>query len=437
MYICGATPQAAPHIGHLRSGVVYDLLRRWLITRGYDVTLVRNVTDIDDKIISTAAERDVPWFVVAEEYQRIFSANYETLGCLPPTVEPRVTGHVPEMMALIQRLINVGYAYPRDGDVRFNLQALMSTSEGDELPLSRQRLEHVTGEYDDVDFALWKAAKPGEPAWETPWGPGRPGWHLECSAMATKYLGETFDIHGGGVDLIFPHHENERLQSRTAGDAFANYWVHNGLLTVDGKKMSKSDGNVLTLKDLLKVARPVEIRYYLGSAHYRSLIDYSELAMYQACVAYRRIEDFLRVSTDLAGPTAPTPSIAFLPDEFITALDDDLSVPRAISTLHYTVYRGNRAIKDGDVTQATLAATSVVSMLDVLGLNPLVEPWARADDLYGTVDELVKIIIRRRDDARTRRDFVTADALRDELLTAGITVLDTASGSRWVLSRDR
>jgi cysteinyl-tRNA synthetase len=243
MYVCGATPQAAPHIGHLRSGVVYDLLQRWLTRSGYEVTFARNVTDIDDKIIAVAAESGVPWFAIAEANQRLFNAGYDTLGCLPPTVEPRATGHAPEMIALIRRLIEAGHAYNAGNDVYFDVRSWVG--DRGELPLSRQLLDNMRDpqesdcKKDPIDFALWKGAKPGEPWWETPWGPGRPGWHLECSAMATKYLGETFDIHGGGVDLIFPHHENEMAQSQAVGDGFARYWVHNGLLTVNGEKMSK------------------------------------------------------------------------------------------------------------------------------------------------------------------------------------------------------
>ena len=275
MYVCGATPQAVPHIGHLRSGVIYDVVHRWLRRLGYDVIFARNVTDIDDKIIAVSAERNVPWFALAEANQRVFSQGYDMLGCLPPTVEPKATGHVPEMIKLIGRLIDAGHAYAAGGDVYFDVQSWADRYGA----LSHQKLENMraaddnadeTAKRDPHDFALWKGAKPGEPFWETPWGLGRPGWHLECSAMAIKYLGSTFDIHGGGVDLIFPHHENEIAQSQAAGDGFARYWLHNGMLTVNGEKMSKSVGNVVLLTDLLEKARPVEVRYYLVAAHYRS-----------------------------------------------------------------------------------------------------------------------------------------------------------------------
>jgi cysteinyl-tRNA synthetase len=290
MYVCGATPQASPHIGHLRSGVIYDVLLRWLRRSGYEVTFARNVTDIDDKIIAVAREQGVPWFAVAEGNQRTFTSGYDVLGCLPPTIEPRATGHVPEM-------IERGHAYASGGDVYFDVRSWASEYGS----LSNQRLENMRSagdtpnedcKRDPLDFALWKGAKPGEPSWETPWGEGRPGWHLECSAMATKYLGATFDIHGGGVDLIFPHHENEIAQSRAAGDGFARYWLHNGLLTVDGEKMSKSVGNVVLLPELLGKARAAEVRYYLTSANYRSLMDYTDAALGEAVSAYQRFEGF-------------------------------------------------------------------------------------------------------------------------------------------------
>lgn len=306
MYVCGATPQAAPHIGHLRSGVIYDVLLRWLRRSGYEVTFARNITDVDDKIIAVAAAGGVPWFAVAESNQRVFTQGYDLLGCLPPTIEPRATGHVPEMIVLIRRLIEKGHAYASGGDVYFDVRSWAEHYGS----LSNQKLDNMRSEQDTPnedckrdprDFALWKGAKPGEPYWETPWGDGKPGWHLECSAMATRYLGPVFDIHGGGVDLIFPHHENEIAQSRAAGDGFARYWLHNGLLTVDGEKMSKSVGNVVLLPDLLGRARPAEIRYYLASAHYRSLMDYTDDALAEAVSAYQRIEGFAHRAAELVG----------------------------------------------------------------------------------------------------------------------------------------
>src|SRR5215813_10174261 len=308
LYLCGATVQAPPHIGHIRSGVSFDVAVRWLMVSGLSVTFCRNVTDIDDKILRTASAEGTRWWAVAERNQRAFSRGYDVLGCLPPDVEPRATGHVPEMISLIRRLIDSGHAYPAGGDVYFDVSSYPMYG-----ALSGQRPEHmrpaddVEGESfkrDSRDFALWKGKKPGEPAWDTPWGEGRPGWHLECSAMATKYLGTTFDIHGGGLDLIFPHHENELAQSTAAGDGFARYWLHNGLVRLSGEKMSKSLGNSLLVDVMVTRVRPVELRYYLGQAHYRSDIEYSEHALDEAVAAYRGIEGFVLRANELVGAPA-------------------------------------------------------------------------------------------------------------------------------------
>src|SRR5690606_7972066 len=319
LYLCGATVQAPPHIGHIRSGVSFDILRRWLMYRGYRVIFCRNVTDIDDKILNVAASEGVQWWEVSERNYRAFAEAYDTLGCLPPTVEPRATGHIPEMIELMRRLIDRGHAYVAEdgsGDVYFDV-----TSYAEYGSLSNQRLEEMRAaedgdaraKRDPRDFALWKGARPGEPSWPTPWGPGRPGWHLECSAMATKYLGPTFDIHGGGVDLVFPHHENESAQSRAAGDGFARYWLHNGLLTTGGEKMSKSLGNSLLIPEITRRVRPVELRYYLGQAHYRSNLDYSEESLREAASAYQRLENFLVRVNEIAGPI---PDDVPVPEEF-------------------------------------------------------------------------------------------------------------------------
>ncbi|MFD0902828.1 cysteine--tRNA ligase [Actinomadura sediminis] len=439
MYVCGATPQAAPHIGHLRSGVIYDVLLRWLRASGYDVTFARNVTDVDDKIIAVAAERDVPWFAVAEDNQRTFNRGYDLLGCLPPTIEPRATGHVPEMIVLMRRLIDAGHAYAADGDVYFDVK-----SWADQYGrLSNQRLENMRSagdtpnedlKRDPRDFALWKGAKPGEPSWETPWGEGRPGWHLECSAMATKYLGPTFDIHGGGVDLIFPHHENEIAQSRAAGDGFARYWLHNGLLTVDGEKMSKSVGNVVLLTDLLGRARPAEIRYYLAAAHYRSLMDYTDAALAEAVSAYQRIEGFVTRAAEVAGPGEP----GRLPAAFTAAMDDDLGVPQALAVLHDTVREGNGALASSDDEAVRGHLAAVRAMAGVLGLDPLADEWTQTggDDLRPVVDALVGVALEQRQAARARKDYAAADAIRDSLAAAGIVVEDTPHGPRWELKKD-
>ncbi|GAB2819342.1 cysteine--tRNA ligase [Actinocorallia aurea] len=438
LYVCGATPQAAPHIGHLRSGVIYDQLVRWLIRSGYEVTFVRNVTDIDDKILAVAEDSGRPWFAVAEGNQRIFNKGYETLGCLPPTIEPRATGHVPEMIVLMRRLIERGHAYSAGNDVYFDV-----VSWADHYgSLSNQKLENMRSagdtpnedlKHDHRDFALWKGAKPGEPSWETPWGPGRPGWHLECSAMATKYLGETFDIHGGGVDLVFPHHENEIAQAKAAGDGFARYWMHNGLLTIEGAKMSKSIGNVVYLDDLLGQVRPVEARYFLVSAHYRSTIDYTPGALEDAATAYQRIEGFLVRAAETLGDVKIS---ADLPAAFVEALDDDLGVPQALAVLHETVRAGNSALAAGDVEAAAEAAAEVRAMASVLGIDPL--EWsasAGGADLRPVVDALVRVVLGQRQAARGRKDWAAADAIRDGLAEAGIVVEDTPQGPRYDIKR--
>ncbi|WP_067475755.1 cysteine--tRNA ligase [Actinomadura hibisca] len=439
MYVCGATPQATPHIGHLRSGVIYDVLLRWLRASGHQVIFTRNVTDIDDKILDVAARQDVPWFAVAEGNQRIFTRGYETLGCLPPTVEPRATGHVPEMIVLMRRLMENGHAYAAGGDVYFDVRSWADRYGA----LSNQKIENMRSAADSPnedckrdprDFALWKGAKPGEPSWETPWGAGRPGWHLECSAMATKYLGPTFDIHGGGVDLIFPHHENEIAQSQAAGDGFARYWMHNGLLTIDGEKMSKSLGNVVLLTDLLDRARPVEVRYYLASAHYRSLMDYSDTALAEAVSAYQRIEGFVTRAAEVTGPGEPATT---LPQRFVDAMNDDLGVPQALAVVHETVREGNNALASNDLETVRGHLAAVRAMTGVLGLDPLSPEWSAGgeDDLHPVVDALVKVALEQRQAARARKDYAAADAVRDGLTAAGIVVEDTPHGPRWELKR--
>jgi cysteinyl-tRNA synthetase len=446
LYLCGATVQAPPHIGHIRSGVDFDILTRWLRASGYQVTFCRNVTDIDDKILRTAEREGSAWWTVAERNQRAFTRAYDVLGCLPPDVEPRATGHVPEMVVLMRRLIDSGHAYAAGGDVYFDVLSYPSYGS-----LSGQRLENMRAA-DDIeggakrdprDFALWKGAKPGEPFWETPWGPGRPGWHLECSAMATKYLGATFDIHGGGLDLVFPHHENELAQSRAAGDGFARYWMHNGLLHLAGAKMSKSLGNSLLVDVMVTEVRPVELRYYLGQAHYRSDVEYSREALDESAAAYRRIEGFVtRAAQAAAGIEQPDwadgPADAALPAAFAAALDDDLAVPQALAIVHEAVRDGNSALAAGDTAGAAKHAAQVRAMTGVLGLDPLAEPWAGGggdDDLYSVVDALVGVALQQRQAARDRKDYAAADAIRDGLAEAGIVVEDTPHGPRWELSR--
>ena len=436
IYLCGATVQAPPHIGHIRSGLNFDIMRRWFAYRGFRVTFVRNVTDIDDKIIAKSAEQDRPWWAIGYENERAFNAGYDALGCLPPTYEPRATGHVPEMIEMMRVLIERGHAYAADGNVYFDVRSLPGY-----LSLSNQELENLrqpegegeTGKRNPRDFAMWKAVKPGEPSWETPWGRGRPGWHLECSAMAHKYLGAAFDIHGGGVDLVFPHHENEIAQARGYGDEFARYWVHNAWVTMSGEKMSKSLGNSVLVSEMTKRWRPIVLRYYLGSPHYRSTIEYSEEAVAEAEAAFARIEGFVQRVVELAGPVEPA---AEVPLAFAEAMDDDLSVPQALAVVHTTVRQGNSALTADDKESAAARLAEVRAMLSVLGLDPLDPHWAGAEhgaELHGVVDSLVHLVLEQRQAARARKDYATADAIRDQLQQAGLTIEDTPSGPRWTL----
>ncbi|MFW6722243.1 cysteine--tRNA ligase [Streptomyces sp. MAR4 CNY-716] len=441
IYLCGATVQAPPHIGHIRSGLNFDILRRWLLHRGYDVTFIRNVTDIDDKIISKSADQGRPWWAIGFENERAFTAGYDALGCLPPTYEPRATGHVPEMIEMMRALIDAGHAYAADGNVYFDVRAYPGY-----LALSNQELDNLrqpegegeTGKRDQRDFAMWKAAKPGEPSWETPWGRGRPGWHLECSAMAHKYLGSRFDIHGGGIDLVFPHHENEIAQSKTFGDEFADYWMHNAWVTMSGEKMSKSLGNSVLVSEMVKRWRPIVLRYYLGTPHYRSTIEYSEEALREAESAFARIEGFVQRVVEKAGKANVAPA-AEVPPAFAEAMDDDLGVPQALAVVHTTVRQGNAALSADDKEAAVARLAEVRAMLGVLGLDPLDDHWTgtegadRGADLHGAVDTLVRLVLDQREAARARKDYAAADAIRDQLQQSGLAIEDTPDGPRWTL----
>jgi len=436
IYLCGATVQAPPHIGHVRSGVNFDILRRWLEHNGYEVTFVRNVTDIDDKILTKSAENDQPWWAWAYTNELNFDAAYNVLGCLPPTYEPRATGHVTEMIELMRRLIDSGHAYAADGDVFFDVASwaaygALSGQKADEMQPAGDSAGDAR-KRDPRDFALWKGHKPGEPetaSWPTPWGRGRPGWHLECSAMATRYLGPAFDIHGGGLDLVFPHHENELAQSCAAGDGFARYWMHNGLLNLSGQKMSKSVGNTLLVSEIVKQWRPVEVRYYLGAAHYRSAVDFSPEAMDEAAAAYHRIENFVQRATELVGLVEPGPVCS----DFSDAMDDDLGVPRGLAAVHSVVSEGNAALASREEAAVRGTLASVLAMTGVLGIDPT--RWADrgTSDLTPVVDALVQVAMAQRTAARERKDYAAADAIRDQLSAAGIVVEDTPSGPRWTL----
>jgi cysteinyl-tRNA synthetase len=445
MYVCGPTVQSSPHIGHLRSALAYDLWRRWFSYRGLDVTFVRNVTDIDDKVLVNASEGD-PWWAVAYRVELEFTRGYNALGILPPTYEPRATASIPGMQELIAELIDSGNAYVADdgtGDVFFAVSSwpsygALTNQKPDDMEASGDA--ETRGKRDPRDFALWKGTKPEEPAsasWNSPWGPGRPGWHIECSAMSRRYLGTAFDIHGGGLDLRFPHHENELAQSTAAGDAFATYWVHNGLVVVEGQKMSKSLGNSIYAAEFLENARPIVVRYYLGSAHYRSTIDYHEGSLVEAEAAFSRIEGFLdRVARAVeATPEVEQTGVLPVPDAFAAAMDDDLGVPQALGVLHEAVRQGNAALDAKDVALAARLRAEVVAMLGVLGLDPAAPEWA-ADDTGGAdavLASLVEHLIGQREAARSNKDFAAADSVRDTLAAAGITLEDGPDGTRWTL----
>jgi cysteinyl-tRNA synthetase len=438
IYLCGATVQAPPHIGHVRSGVNFDILRRWLTKSGYDVTLIRNVTDIDDKILHKAVHEQAPWWAVAMKYERAFTQAYEALNVLPPTYEPRATGHITQMIELMQILIERGAAYaPGNGDVYLEVRKLSSY-----LTLSRQKVDDLlsaadadeTFKKDPRDFALWKAAKPGDPSWPTPWGAGRPGWHLECSAMAHAYLGESFDIHGGGLDLIFPHHENEIAQSEAAGYGFAQRWLHNAWVTASGEKMSKSLGNSLQVHELLKTVRGIELRWYLGSAHYRSMLEFSHEALSESAVAFGRIETFVQRSVEILGHL-PEPVVS---EGFAAAMNNDLAVPEALAGISEALRLGNIAITAGDKAGIAASASEIRGALDVLGCDPFDPAFATAgaaQDLNSALDGTIKLALEQREAARVRKDFAAADAIRDGLVALGITIEDSAQGPRWSITR--
>jgi cysteinyl-tRNA synthetase len=438
IYLCGATVQAPPHIGHVRSGVNFDILRRWLTKSGYNVTFIRNVTDIDDKILHKAVHEEMPWWALAMKYERAFSDAYAALNVLPPTYEPRATGHVTQMIELMQILIERGAAYaPGNGDVYLEVRKLKSY-----LTLSRQNVDDLqsaadadeTFKKDPRDFALWKAAKAGDPSWPTPWGPGRPGWHLECSAMAHAYLGESFDIHGGGLDLIFPHHENEIAQSEAAGYGFAKRWLHNAWVTASGEKMSKSLGNSLQVQELLKNVRGIELRWYLGSAHYRSMLEFSHEALAESAIAFGRLESFLNRSVEILG-ALPTPVIS---DAFAAAMNDDLAVPQALAGISEALRLGNIAVTAGDKSGIAQSANEIRGALEVLGCDPFDPAFATAEageDMTAALDGTIKLALAQREAARLRKDFAAADAIRDGLIALGITIEDSAQGPRWSITR--
>ncbi|THJ76344.1 cysteine--tRNA ligase [Candidatus Frankia alpina] len=484
VYVCGPTVQSPPHVGHLRTALPFDLLRRWLVQSGHEVTLVQNVTDIDDKIITNADRDGTSVWELATRQTRAFDDAYRTIGILPPTIQPRATGHIPEMIALISALIDGGHAYAGGGSVWFRVGSF-----ADYGALSHQRpdamlpsAESEPGKSDPRDFALWKAARPGEPFWSSPWGDGRPGWHLECSAMAGKYLGPAFDIHGGGLDLVFPHHENERAQTVCAaggatggGDTgeMARYWMHVGLLTTGGTKMSKSLGNSVLVADALGAVRPQVLRYHLLSAHYRSTLEYTPEALDESAAAHDRVETFVRNALDILGgpgeaaalaaddgPSLPgatrgraarggpgseavggaagdavaglTPQRAWA--DFAAAMDDDLAVGRALAAIFGAVGQGNQVLSKAHSRQLAGWVNVTRRMLGVLGLDPH-EQWPSAGaELRPALDGVMQIALDLRSAARARRDYAGADSIRSRLAAVGLIVEDTPEGQRWHLA---
>ncbi|MCL2092534.1 MAG: cysteine--tRNA ligase [Micrococcales bacterium] len=440
IYLCGATVQAPPHIGHVRSALAFDVLVRWLRRTGHQVTMVRNVTDIDDKILAQAAAAGQEWWAWAYANERAFTAAYDALGLAPPTYEPRAAGHVPAMVELVERLVERGHAYVAGpGEVWFDVRSWSAYGE-----LTNQSVDDMkpspdaTGSVakrDPADFALWKAAKPHEPAsaaWDTPFGRGRPGWHLECSAMARRYLGDAFDIHAGGLDLRFPHHENEQAQSRAAGYGFARYWLHNGWVTVSGSKMGKSLGNSLLVSTLLADVAPAVLRYALVGVRYRSMLEWTPETLSDAAAAWERLSSFVERTTPPGTDETDLTAVA-LPEAFVAALDDDLDVPAALAVVHETLRAGNTALAAGQPDDAAASALVLRAMLDVLGLDPVV--WRTAGDARAVtaLDALVDAQLEARAAARAARDFATSDAIRDRLTAAGIAVEDSPTGSRWSL----
>ena len=443
IYLCGPTVQGAPHVGHLRSAVAFDVLQRWLERKGLRVTMVRNVTDIDDKTLAKGAEAGVPWWEWALRFEREFQAAYAAVGVRAPAAEPRATGHIPEIVQLVSRLIERGHAYEKDGSVYFDVRSFAEygalTNQGVDDLAPAEDSPDVT-KRDPRDFALWKARKDDEPAtasWPSPWGLGRPGWHIECSAMAQRYLGDEFDIHGGGLDLRFPHHENEQAQSRAAGYGFARLWMHSAWVTQSGAKMSKSLGNSLLVSEVLSRYPAPALRLALAAVHYRSMLEYTDSTLDEAQTQWERLSGFVTRAGERVGQPSPDAVAGSdLPVAFVEAMDDDLGVPRAVALIHETVRAGNAALAAGDDAAVATALLEARSMLDVLGLDPLDPQWATnvgGSAALSALDALVKSELEARAAARADRDWAAADAIRDRLAAAGVVIEDAPDGARWSL----
>jgi cysteinyl-tRNA synthetase len=443
IYLCGITVWNEPHIGNLRNVVVFDVLRRHLVASGYDVLFVRNYTDVDDKIINASGHDPVRMFVLAEQWTRVYEEVTAALGIIPPDIAPRASGHIPEMIELIAKLVDVGLAYQAPGGVYFSVGKfpeygkLSGRDPAEEL--AGARVEVNPDKRDPLDFALWKSAKPGEPTWNSPWGPGRPGWHLECSAMSAKYLGRGFDIHGGGEDLIFPHHENEIAQSEGAtGEPFAHYWLHNAFLTVDGAEMHKSIGNVISPRELLQRHRGVVLRYALMTAHYRSPLDFSNELLEESAAAYERLATFATNAARALHHQVPDGGVdeGDWRERFVAALDDDLNIPAALAVLHDLVSAANPLIAPAErgVPEAVAELhTRLVTFSDLasrLGFTPLLD--LPEPTMFPAV---LKLVLELRERARAARDFVAADLIRERLEAVGIRIEDRAGGPRWHLAR--
>lgn len=495
IYVCGATVQSSPHIGHIRAAVAFDIVRRWFLKLGYKVTFVRNVTDIDDKILDKAAAAGQRWWARAYYYEREFTEAYNTLGVLPPTVEPRATGHMSDMIDLIQRILDNGHGYvvtdadgKPTGNVYFDVASWphygelthqKQTSEVDEAAAVADRMgpsvdaagtdkynpvdpaDASPDKHDPRDFALWKAPKDTDPEdarWSTPFGVGRPGWHIECSAMSHRYLGDGFDIHGGGLDLRFPHHENEMAQTCAAGYPSAARWMHSAWVTAKGEKMSKSLGTGLSVPSVLAEHSAWVVRYALGSVQYRSMLEWSDQALVEAQAAYDRVSNFIeRAGVALGGQPSREEVTAVsaddLPADFVTALNDDVNVSGATAAIFTAIRSGNTLLSqladraDSETAKAEVreALLAVRAMLDTLGLDPLAEPWVSAGVAGGAADgtaespehaaleALIAEQLNARAEARKAKDFAKADQIRDALTEAGIAIEDGPQGSTWSL----